>query len=162
MFLQFTLNGELVDVNVSPHASLSQVLREHSDVISVYESCRSGICGQCIVLFNNQAVSACLIPAFAIKGATIETAEGLVAAEGFQDIERAFLKVGLIPCPHCAGTKIVLTENLLRNYAEVTPAIIHANLPKQWCSCSAIGDFILAMEEVYQARKLWRPHGKQN
>lgn len=153
MNIEFTLNDEKVVLQANPQTSLSMLLREYLGIQSVHDGCRQGFCGQCVVLMDNQAVPACLVSAHNVRGAVIETAEGLVTLSSFVDIEKAFLQASLNPCPHCAGNKAILAESILRNNVELDEAKVIMAMPQHWCACSSINDFVTAVLAAHLLRK---------
>ena len=156
MNIEFTLNEEKVSIQANPQSNLSMLLREYLGIQSVHDGCRQGFCGQCIVLMDNQAVPSCLVSAHSVRGAVIETAEGLITLPGFVDLEKAFLQASLNPCPHCAGNKAVLAESILRNNTELDEARIQSSMPQHWCACSSINDFVTAVLAAHLLRKTRR------
>ncbi|MDP3017014.1 MAG: 2Fe-2S iron-sulfur cluster-binding protein, partial [Deltaproteobacteria bacterium] len=58
--LSFTLNGEPVSVEVEPHLTLLQVLRDKLEITGTKEGCGMGECGACTVLLNGKTVNSCI------------------------------------------------------------------------------------------------------
>src|SRR5512144_333383 len=73
-----TLNGEPVELEVAPGASLLTVLREQLGVLSAKDGCApQGQCGCCTVLVDGAARVACVTPALRVAGRSVTTVEGL-------------------------------------------------------------------------------------
>ncbi len=104
--------SQLLDVN--SNKPLNLILIEESGGTIKLSSCNSHLCGNCIVLLNDEAVLSCLIPAFQLKGARIVTFEGYQKSRFFHDLERAYADTGSQPCPHCFNSKTLIFESLLR------------------------------------------------
>jgi aerobic-type carbon monoxide dehydrogenase small subunit (CoxS/CutS family) len=156
MRVGFLLNGERFVIDVPPGTSLLEVLRGEFGVKSIHTGCQSGHCGACLVLFNDTAVPACLVPVFSCRDGHVETVESITTRSDFADIEKGFQKTGLVPCSLCASAKIILTESLLRGTPEPDSRIIEASLPADWCPCGSRDqyvDAILASLELRRKRK---------
>ena len=81
--VQFTCNGEQVEVSSGPGESLLSVLREQLGIISVKDGCApQGQCGCCTVLVDGDPRVACVTPATRVAGRAVTTVEGLDPAVG--------------------------------------------------------------------------------
>jgi aerobic-type carbon monoxide dehydrogenase small subunit (CoxS/CutS family) len=132
MDIHFTLNGSPVAVSAHPTESLLAVLRRDLGVLSVRETCGIGVCGACTALVDGRAVSACLLFAPLVEGASVLTAEGL---GGDHPVQRAFAETNAFQCGFCTPGMIMTIVELL----EETPrpgdvAITHA-LAGNLCRC---------------------------
>ena len=76
--VQFTCNGEQVEVSSGPGESLLSVLREQLGIVSVKDGCApQGQCGCCTVLVDGDPRVACVTPATRVAGRAVTTVEGL-------------------------------------------------------------------------------------
>jgi len=76
--MQFTLNGQPVDVDVRDGQSLLELLREELELRSMKDGCApEGSCGACTVLIDGHAVVSCAQKATRIEGKHVVTQEGL-------------------------------------------------------------------------------------
>ena len=80
------VNGKSRVVEGHPMDRLLDILRDELGLIGTKEGCGEGECGACTVLMNGEPVLSCLIPRIQCEAATVETVEGLAAADA-----RAFL-----------------------------------------------------------------------
>jgi len=78
--LSFTLNGELVSVEIEPHLTLLQVLRDKLELMGTKEGCGMGECGACTVLLDGKTVNSCIFPAMEVDRKSVTTIEGLTDA----------------------------------------------------------------------------------
>ena len=58
--IQFTLNGEPIEVAFAPHKTLLEVLREDLALTGTKHGCELGECGVCTVLIDGQPMLSCL------------------------------------------------------------------------------------------------------
>jgi aerobic-type carbon monoxide dehydrogenase small subunit (CoxS/CutS family) len=132
MDIHFTLNGSPVAATAHPTESLLTVLRRDLGILSVRETCGIGVCGACTALVDGRAISACLLFAPLVEGASVLTAEGL---GGDHPVQRAFAEANAFQCGFCTPGMIMTIVELL----EETPrpddlAITHA-LTGNLCRC---------------------------
>ncbi len=161
MRVNFLLNDERYILDIDAETTILAILRKELGQKSIHAACSGGQCGSCLILVNNQAVPSCLMPAFLLRDATVETIEGLSSQTGFADIEKAFLKTPYTPCAYCAPSKVILTESLLRSESPLTSSSIGMSIPKHWCNCNQESDFIAAVlmaKDLRKKREL-RPNG---
>ena len=77
--LTMTVNGNEIDVAVTPNTTLLEVLRDDLGFTGVKEGCSEGVCGACTVLMNGAPIRSCLTLALEAEGASVTTIEGLAS-----------------------------------------------------------------------------------
>ncbi|MEP6691563.1 MAG: (2Fe-2S)-binding protein [Gemmatimonadaceae bacterium] len=102
--MRFTLNGAGADVAAHPMARLLDVLREDCGLTGTKEGCGEGECGACTVLVDGAPVCACLVPFAQVRGADVQTIEGL---GGDHALQRAFATHGGAQCGICTPGMIM-------------------------------------------------------
>ena len=75
--ISFILNGEPVQVEIEPHLTLLQLLRDKLELTGTKEGCGMGECGACTVLLDGKTVNSCIFPALEAEGKKVTTIEGL-------------------------------------------------------------------------------------
>ncbi len=99
--MQFTCNGNEVDVAAAPGESLLSVLREHLGVVSAKDGCApQGQCGCCTVLVDGDPRVACVTPVARVAGRAVTTVEGLDASVRDALVDR-FVDTGGSQCGFC-------------------------------------------------------------
>ncbi|HEX5539338.1 MAG TPA: 2Fe-2S iron-sulfur cluster-binding protein, partial [Methylophilaceae bacterium] len=71
------INGRQHNLNLEPHVTLLDTLREHLGMTGTKKGCDHGQCGACTVLVNGRRINACLSLAIVHEGDEITTIEGL-------------------------------------------------------------------------------------
>ena len=100
--LTFNLNGESVQMEIEPHLTLLQLLRDKLELTGTKEGCGMGECGACTVLLDGKTVNSCIFPAMEVDGKSVTTIEGLTDAKGnLHPIQKAFIEYGAIQCGFC-------------------------------------------------------------
>ena len=145
MNVAFNLNGEQVQVDVPPTASLLTVLRTQLRVRSVRETCGIGVCGACTALVDGEPISACLLLAPLVEGATVTTAEGL---GGDHPVLRAFADAHAFQCGFCTPGLVLTVANLLEECPQPTDEEIALALAGNLCRC---GSYVKIADAVRRA-----------
>lgn len=148
----FLVNGHEVRLSVPPSARLSAVLREGLGLTGLKEGCREGECGACTVLMNGVAVNACLVPAFQVEGARIETVEGLAPEGAMSDLQAAFLAHGAVQCGFCTPGMVMAAEGLLRANPQPDAAAIAHALAGNLCRCTGFQAIVAAVADAARRR----------
>ena len=147
------VNGEEYELEIEPHRTLVEVLREQLGYTGAKKSCNEGECGACTVIMDGKPVASCLVLALDAHGKEIVTIEGLAKGEQLHPLQVAFVRHGGIQCGFCTpgmimSAKALLDQNPMPNAAEVRRAI-SGNL----CRCTGyqqIVDAVLAAAETMQ------------
>ncbi len=99
--IDLAVNGKEVRKNVAAHTSLLDFLRDDLDLKGAKECCAVGECGACTVIVDGEPVNSCLMLAVEAHGSSIETVEGVSAADALSDVQNSFLKCGGVQCGFC-------------------------------------------------------------
>ena len=145
MNVAFNLNGKGVEVDVPPTASLLTVLRTRLGLRSVRETCGIGVCGACTALVDGEPISACLLLAPLVEGATVTTAEGL---GGDHPVLRAFADAHAFQCGFCTPGLVLTVANLLEECPQPTDEEIALALAGNLCRC---GSYVKIADAVRRA-----------
>ena len=81
MQISLTLNGNQRVVDVEPHHTLLDALRDDLDLTGTKECCLVGECGACTVRLDGRIVDSCLVLAAEADGGEVITVEGLAVGE---------------------------------------------------------------------------------
>lgn len=105
---QITVNGNKLDFNGPPHCNALDFLRNQS-LVGSKEGCAEGECGACAILVVRSdkegsrwtSVNACLIPAAALDGQEVITAEGLGTVDQLHPVQQQMADRGGSQCGYC-------------------------------------------------------------
>jgi aerobic-type carbon monoxide dehydrogenase small subunit (CoxS/CutS family) len=99
--VQFSCNGEPVEVDAAAGESLLSVLRERLGVVSPKDGCApQGQCGCCTVLVDGEPRVACVTPVTRVAGRSVLTVEGLDPSVR-DDLAARFVATGGSQCGFC-------------------------------------------------------------
>jgi carbon-monoxide dehydrogenase small subunit len=146
--LQFTVNGEKIQLEVEDSLRLVDILREKLDLTGTKEGCSIGECGACTVIMNGDAVCSCLILAGQLQGSEIETVENLEQEGVLSRLQQAFLEHGAIQCGFCTPGMLMSAKALLEKNPHPTEEEIKTALEGNLCRCTGYIPILEAVKAV--------------
>jgi aerobic-type carbon monoxide dehydrogenase small subunit (CoxS/CutS family) len=132
MRVELTVNGAPAFVEARPDETLLAVLRRDLGLLSVRETCGIGVCGACTVLVGGAPMSACLLLAPLVHGATVTTAEAL---PDDHPVLEAFAAEHAYQCGFCMPGMVLTAAALLDENPSPTPEEIAIALAGNLCRC---------------------------
>jgi carbon-monoxide dehydrogenase small subunit len=147
----FKVNGEHIELDVSPRELLINTLRSKLGLTSVKYGCGIGECGACTVLVNGEPVLACLTLTVDVNSKDIITLEGL-SKSGLTDIQRAFIEEGAIQCGYCTPGFIIMAEYMLREVPNPTISDVKEYLKGNLCRCTGYINIFRAVLKAAKSR----------
>lgn len=152
--IAFTLNGEAVSADVPPTWNLLKTLREHFELTGVKEGCGEGECGACTVMVDGDAVNSCLYPIMEAAGRSVETIEGIAAADGtLHPLQQAFIENNGVQCGYCTSGMIMSAKALLDKNPDPTEDEIRTGISGNICRCTG---YVQIVESIEMAAKMNR------
>jgi len=145
--ISFILNGESVEVEIEPHLTLLQLLRDKLELTGTKEGCGMGECGACTVLLNGKTVNSCIFPAMEVTGKSVITIEGLMDAQGnLHPIQKAFIEYGAVQCGFCTPGMVLAAKSLLDENLKPTEEEIRHGIAGNLCRCTGYIQIIQAIK----------------
>ncbi len=118
------------------HRLLVDLLRDDLGLTGTKEGCGVGTCGACSVVVDGQLLSACLVPAVFVDGASVRTIEGLADGENLTRLQDAFIRHGGFQCGICTPGQIVAAAALLAENPRPTAEEIREWMMGNLCRCT--------------------------
>jgi putative selenate reductase molybdopterin-binding subunit len=161
MYVEFTLNGSQVGVDIPADKTLLSVLREYLGLFGVKHGCETGECGACTVLLDGVPVNSCVILAPQIHGCSIETIEpvgehpeqGWRLSKGLDPVQQAFVETGAIQCGYCTPAMVLAARALLRRNPAPSEADVREAFSGILCRCTG---YIKPIQAVLRAAAVLR------
>ncbi len=148
--LELMVNDEPWDIEVDPHRTLLEVLREDLGLTGAKESCGLGSCGACTVLVDGEPVLSCLTLAVEAKDKSIQTIEGLTKNGQPDPVQLAFVDHFAMQCGFCTSGMIMSSKALLDKKRNPSREEIKEALAGNLCRCTGYKKIIEAVESLIQ------------
>ncbi len=130
------VNGVRRTVDVAPHHTLLDVLRDDLGLTGTKECCLVGECGACTVIVDGRAVDSCLVLAVEADGCDVLTVEGLAGRDGgLSTLQAAFLDKGAVQCGFCIPGQLMAAHALLGDNPHPTQGEIEEGMAGNLCRC---------------------------
>ncbi|MBV9579539.1 MAG: (2Fe-2S)-binding protein [Chloroflexi bacterium] len=150
--LRFALNGGAREVSVRANRRLIDLLRDDLGLTGTKEGCSVGVCGACSVLVDGEVMSACLLPAVFVDGASIITIEGLAPDdEHLTSLQDAFIRHGGFQCGICTPGQIIAATALLQETPHPTTDEIKHWMMGNLCRCTGYYKIVESIQAAAEA-----------
>ena len=149
--IEITVNGRLRALEVAPHHTLLEILRDDLQLTGTKECCLVGECGACTVVMDGRIVDSCLVLAVEADGTAVTTVEGLAGDGRLSPLQQAFLDSGAAQCGFCIPGQLMAARDLLARVPHPTVAEVQEGLAGNLCRCAGyqqIAEAVLATAEA--------------
>ncbi len=146
--VEFNVNDELWELEIAPHRTLLEVLREELALTGSKEGCGLGACGACTVLVDGSPTLSCLTLALEVQDKSIQTIEGLAKGGQPDPIQLAFVEHGAIQCGFCTPGTIMSSKALLARNPNPSQEEIKEGLSGNLCRCTGYKKIIEAVQSL--------------
>ena len=147
--IEFTVNGARRALDVAPHHTLLEVLRDDLALTGTKECCLVGECGACTVMIDGRSVDSCLVLAVEAEGAEVVTVEGLASPAGrLSAVQQAFLDQGGVQCGFCIPGQLMSAHALLAEHPHPDRGQIEEGLAGNLCRCGCYEQIFAAVEQA--------------
>lgn len=134
--LRFQLNGQSMELLVSPDETLLDVIRDQLSLTGTKKGCGKGECGACTVIMNGKAVNSCVVPAMQAMDAEVETIEGIGTSDNLHPLQETFIDYGAIQCGFCTPGMIMSAKALLDKNLSPARLDIKEAIAGNICRCT--------------------------
>ncbi|MFC2108373.1 FAD binding domain-containing protein [Candidatus Bipolaricaulota bacterium] len=151
--ITLTVNGETMELDVSPNELLLNVLREQLELTGTKYGCGIGECGACTVWLNGTPVLGCLVLAISADGGEVRTIEGLAAPDGTLDpLQEAFIEENAFQCGYCTPGMLMMTKKLMEEIPQPTEDEVRDYLKGNHCRCTGYSSIVRAVNRASAAK----------
>jgi carbon-monoxide dehydrogenase small subunit len=160
--LEFSVNGQPVEIAVESHLTLLDVLRDSLALTGTKEGCGTGDCGACTVLLDGEPVCSCLMLAVEAEGKEITTVEGLAqngnpfgqacpeqsrrTHDKLHPLQKALITHGGLQCGFCTPGVLLAAAALLARNPQPTGGEIREALAGNLCRCTGYDKIVRAVQ----------------
>jgi aerobic-type carbon monoxide dehydrogenase small subunit (CoxS/CutS family) len=148
--ISLLVNEETVDLEIEPHWTLLEVLREKLGLTGSKEGCGLGSCGACTVLVNGEPVLSCLTLAMEARDRSITTIEGLFKNGKPHPLQKSFVEHGAIQCGYCTPGMILSAKALLDKNGSPSKEEILSALSGNLCRCTGYNKIVRAVQAAVE------------
>jgi len=134
--LNFTVNGQLESIEVTPRTRLLDALRVDLCLTGAKEGCGTGDCGSCTVLLDGKPVNSCMVLALQTQGREVTTIEGLGKPGDLHPIQQAMIHSGGIQCGFCTPGMVLSLKGLLDENPHPDEAAVRVAISSNLCRCT--------------------------
>jgi aerobic-type carbon monoxide dehydrogenase small subunit (CoxS/CutS family) len=146
--LNTTVNGISYSIDIQPHQTLVEVLRDDLGLMGTKKACNEGECGACTIIMDGKPVTSCLVLALDAQGKELTTIEGLAEGEKLHPLQESFVKHGGIQCGYCTPGMIMSAKALLDEVPDPTPHQVRKAISGNLCRCTGYQQIVDSVMEA--------------
>jgi carbon-monoxide dehydrogenase small subunit len=142
------VNGTPFLVELDPHMSLLDAVRDVIGLTGSKEGCDDSECGACMMLLDGKPVNSCSYLALQADDREVTTVEGLIDDDELGPLQRAFLEHGGVQCGFCTPGMLVSATALLRTNPDPSDEDVRIALSGNLCRCTGYDGIVRAVLSV--------------
>lgn len=146
--IETKINGTSYRLEVDPHWTLLEVLRNVLKLTGAKDSCGMGECGSCTVIMDGKTIYSCLTLAVRADGKEILTIEGLARGEELDPLQKAFIDHGAFQCGYCTPGMILSSKALLEENPNPSEEEIRRGISGNLCRCTGYKMIVEAIQSA--------------
>lgn len=139
------VNGTPYQVELDPHVSLLDAVRDALGLTGSKEGCDDSECGACMMLLDGKPVNSCSYLALQADGREVTTVEGLADGDELAPLQRALLEHGGVQCGFCTPGMLISATALLRSNPDPSEEEVRIALSGNLCRCTGYDGIIRAV-----------------
>ena len=143
--MRLRVNGAEYALELPPHTTLLEALRDGAQLTGTKLVCDRGECGACTVLLDGDPAYACLTLAAACEQREISTIEGVGMNGDLHPLQRAFITHDALQCGFCTPGQIMAALALLRANPNPTEDEVVHWMSGNLCRCGAYPKIVRAV-----------------
>ena len=145
------VNGVAYRVELDPHTSLLDAVRDVIGLTGSKEGCDDSECGACMMLLDGKPVNACSYLALQTEGLDVTTVEGLAEGDELAPLQRALLEHGGVQCGFCTPGMLISATALLRGNPDPSDDDVRIALSGNLCRCTGYDGIVRAVRSAAAA-----------
>ena len=145
------VNGVAYRVELDPHTSLLDAVRDVIGLTGSKEGCDDSECGACMMLLDGKPVNSCSYLALQTEGLDVTTVEGLAEGDELAPLQRALLELGGVQCGFCTPGMLISATALLRSNPDPSDDDVRIALSGNLCRCTGYDGIVRAVRSAAAA-----------
>jgi len=145
------VNGVAYRVELDPHTSLLDAVRDVIGLTGSKEGCDDSECGACMMLLDGKPVNSCSYLALQTEGLDVTTVEGLAEDDELAPLQRALLEHGGVQCGFCTPGMLISATALLRSNPDPSDDDVRIALSGNLCRCTGYDGIVRAVRSAAAA-----------
>lgn len=145
------VNGQEEALEVEPHRTLLDVLRDDLAMTGTKSNCQAGECGACTVMVDGRAINSCIYLAVRAHGKAVITIEGLADRDRLHPLQDAFIQHAGVQCGYCTPGVLVSAAALLAANPHPNEQELTRALAGNICRCTGYVNIRRAIRSVIEA-----------
>lgn len=158
--LALRLDGQEVEAQIEPEATLAEVLREDFGVRSVRIGCANGDCGACTARVDDRLLKTCMVPPHRAQGARVTTLAGLGSEREPSPVQAAFVEAYAFQCGFCLPGMVLASQDLLDRDPDPDETTIRDALSGNLCRCTGYSNAVRAVRRAASNTSSSRPESE--
>jgi carbon-monoxide dehydrogenase small subunit len=150
--IETKINGTSYRLEIDPHWTLLEVLRNVLKLTGAKDSCGMGECGSCTVIMDGKTIYSCLTLAVRADGKEVLTIEGLARGEELDPVQKAFIEHGAFQCGYCTPGMILSSKALLEENPNPSEEEIRRGISGNLCRCTGYNMIVEAIQSASEER----------
>jgi aerobic-type carbon monoxide dehydrogenase small subunit (CoxS/CutS family) len=139
------VNGAPYSVELDPHVTLLDAVRDAIGLTGSKEGCDDSECGACMMLLDGKPVNSCSYLALQADGREVTTVEGLAEGDQLATLQRSLLEHGGVQCGFCTPGMLISATALLRNNPDPSEEDVRIALSGNLCRCTGYDGIVRAI-----------------
>ncbi|WP_366658375.1 (2Fe-2S)-binding protein [Fodinicurvata sp. EGI_FJ10296] len=168
--VSMTVNGEVVNANVSARTNLVDFLRQDLELTGSHVGCEHGVCGACTVRVDGRIMRGCLLLAVQADGQSVETIEGMAGDPLMTSLQDVFVEENALQCGFCTPAMLLTAHEFISRVVETGAYrpdrdAIRDTISGNYCRCTGYQSIVQAVERVliqYETAPTKAPNGAPN
>jgi aerobic-type carbon monoxide dehydrogenase small subunit (CoxS/CutS family) len=144
--LTITVNGRRYRRQVEPRLHLADFLRQELGLTGTHIGCEQGVCGNCTVLVDGEAVKSCLMFAAQVDGQRVTTVESLAGEEELHPLQRVFKEEHALQCGYCTPGFLMLAAAIAAEGRSPSREELREELSGVICRCTGYENVLTAVQ----------------
>ncbi len=151
--ISVTVNGRAYRRDVEPRVHLADFLRHDLGLTGTHIGCEQGVCGNCTVLVDGEAVKSCLMFAAQADGTSVQTVESLADGDRLHPLQQAFKETHALQCGYCTPGFLMMATAIAADGGRPSRDELREQLAGVLCRCTGYQNILTAVEQFLDERE---------